>query len=100
VSKVAERTLIAVKDHPNDPHLLWICYAGHGRNLEATHAIRDWDGRTRAPAGRPLHARIVALTADAVKSDSERCKQMGMDGYLTKPIDPDQILRVIKQLFS
>jgi CheY-like chemotaxis protein len=66
--------------------------------IEATQAIREWEAKSM-PQGRK-RTRIVALTADAVKSDSERCMKLGMDGYLTKPIAPDQIVRVIKSLFT
>ncbi len=65
--------------------------------MEATIAIRKWEGEHLPEGRRPC--RIVALTADAVKSDSEKCSAVGMDGYLTKPVDPDQIDRVIRQLF-
>lgn len=87
----------AVKDHQIDLILMDLRMPDMD-GIEATQAIREWE-RTNPVEGRK-RTRIVALTADAVKSDSERCMQMGMDGYLTKPIDPDQILRVIKQLFS
>jgi hypothetical protein len=66
--------------------------------IEATQAIREWE-KTNLPEGRhPV--RIVALTADAVKGDSERCLAIGMDDYLTKPVDPDQIDNVIHRLFA
>jgi PAS domain S-box-containing protein len=66
--------------------------------MEATIAIRKWE-KEHLPEGR-RPCRIVALTADAVKSDSEKCAAVGMDGYLSKPVDPDQIDRVIRQLFG
>jgi len=66
--------------------------------MEATLVIRKWE-KDHLPEGR-RPCRIVALTADAVKSDSEKCAAVGMDGYLTKPVDPDQIDRVIRQLFG
>jgi len=50
--------------------------------LEATRAIRS---RERA-TGR--HTRIVAMTASAMRGDRERCLASGMDGYMSKPIDP------------
>ena len=48
--------------------------------LEATVRIRGLGG----PAGRTP---IVALTANAFDSDRERCRQAGMDGYISKPFD-------------
>jgi PAS domain S-box-containing protein len=49
--------------------------------LEATRAIREHErllGRAHVP--------IVALTAHASASDAERCREAGMDHYLTKPL--------------
>ncbi|MBN1402902.1 MAG: PAS domain S-box protein [Opitutales bacterium] len=66
--------------------------------MEATKAIREWEAACLPKGRKPV--RIVALTADAVKSDSERCIALGMDDYLTKPVDPDQIERVIHRLFG
>ncbi|HUI25702.1 MAG TPA: response regulator [Candidatus Kryptonia bacterium] len=46
--------------------------------LEATRAIRTW-----CPASSP---RIVAMTANAMQGDRERCLAAGMDDYVSKPI--------------
>ena len=54
--------------------------------IEATRAIRAYEtatGRKRTP--------IVALTADALETGKRACKDAGMDGFLTKPIDPAQL---------
>ena len=40
---------------------------------------------------------IVALTADALASDRERCINSGMDDFMTKPVSPAQLARVIKR---
>jgi CheY-like chemotaxis protein len=43
------------------------------------------------------HLPVVAMTADTLEGDRERCLAAGMDDYLTKPIMPDQLDSVIEQ---
>jgi signal transduction histidine kinase/CheY-like chemotaxis protein len=57
--------------------------------LEATAAIRKREIATGN------HLPIVALTAHAMKRDQERCIAAGMDGYLTKPIRPQEMDEVL-----
>jgi signal transduction histidine kinase/ligand-binding sensor domain-containing protein/DNA-binding response OmpR family regulator len=41
---------------------------------------------------------ILAMTAHAMKGDQERCLAAGMDGYLSKPIRPDDLRQAIEEL--
>jgi PAS domain S-box-containing protein len=47
-----------------------------------------------------IHQPIVALTAYAVKGDEERCLAAGMDGYLPKPIRPEELDALLQTYVS
>jgi two-component system, sensor histidine kinase and response regulator len=57
--------------------------------LEATRELREKEKRT----GR--HQPVVAMTALVMKGDRERCLAAGMDGYLAKPIRPQELDQVL-----
>ncbi len=57
--------------------------------LEATAAIRELERST----GEQLP--IVALTAHAMKGDRKRCLDAGMNDYLTKPLQIEELVRII-----
>lgn len=40
---------------------------------------------------------IIALTANVLRTDRERCVQAGMDDYLSKPIQPQEITRILSR---
>ena len=56
--------------------------------FEATAAIRQKE------KSLGTHIPIVAMTAHAMKGDRERCLAAGMDGYLSKPIHTDELIKI------
>jgi signal transduction histidine kinase/DNA-binding response OmpR family regulator len=62
--------------------------------LAATQEVRAHE---RQQGG---HQSIIALTAHAMQGDRERCLQAGMDDYLTKPINKDQLLDMLAKYLT
>ena len=60
--------------------------------ISATRAIRaaEKGGRRRVP--------VLALTAHALPGVREQCLEAGMDGYLTKPLKPADLLEAVERL--
>jgi len=59
--------------------------------IEATIRIRARDASVR-------RVPIVALTANAMAGDAERCIEAGMDGHLSKPIDRARLRALLEQI--
>jgi len=62
--------------------------------LEATEQIRADE------VGTGMHIPIVAMTAHAMVGDRERCLASGMDDYISKPIQPDQLYQALERVVS
>ncbi|MBF0525979.1 MAG: response regulator, partial [Deltaproteobacteria bacterium] len=58
--------------------------------ITATEKIRDKEKLTGG------HIPIIAMTAFAMKGDQDRCLEAGMDGYITKPINPSDAIIYIE----
>ena len=60
--------------------------------LEATRAIRRLDCATTSSIP------IVAMTAHALSGTVDECREAGQNAYLSKPIDPDALFRLLERI--
>ncbi len=74
------REAVTIVQHQNMDVVLMDVQMPEMDGLQATAEIRERERQTGE------HIPIIALTAHAMKGDSERCIASGMDGYLSKPV--------------
>ncbi len=60
--------------------------------FEATRAIREQEQQRGA-----RHLPVVAMTANAMQGDRERCLAAGMDDYLSKPVKPESLAGALER---
>jgi signal transduction histidine kinase/DNA-binding response OmpR family regulator/HAMP domain-containing protein len=65
--------------------------------LEATRRIRQSSPSELAAEAQP---RIIAMTANALKEDCDVCLAAGMDDYLSKPIQAEELVRALNKCRS
>jgi CheY-like chemotaxis protein len=58
--------------------------------FEATERIRNAEGSNK-------HTKIIAMTANAMAGDREKCLSVGMDEYISKPIDFEIMFKMIEE---
>jgi PAS domain S-box-containing protein len=62
--------------------------------MEATAAIR------KREMNSGMHVPIIAMTAHAMRGDKEKCLASGMDGYISKPIQPASLFAEIERCLA
>ena len=65
--------------------------------LEATRQIRERQKNRAKYPNYKAHLVIVAMTASAMPGDREKCLEVGMDDYLSKPVRPEDVRAVIER---
>lgn len=98
LKKLGYQVLLAANGHQavhaafdHQPALILMdCQMPDMDGFEATAAIRSREKST----GR--HIPIIAMTANAMQGDRERCLDAGMDDYISKPVSPKQLKQVLE----
>jgi two-component system cell cycle response regulator DivK len=89
----AKEGITIVQNHPDEIGLVLMDMMMPGMDgYEAIEAMKE----NNLTAGIP----VVAVTAQAMTGDKEKCIEAGAVAYLAKPIDVDQLLTVVNKYFK
>lgn len=94
VQRTPMKTLaIALKRYQESPWdvILMDCHMPQKNGYDTTKDIRELE------RGTNKHVPIVAMTANAMVGDREKCLHYGMDEYLSKPLSVDDLKEVLSQ---
>jgi CheY-like chemotaxis protein len=86
----------ALKSIPYDI-ILMDCQMPEMDGYDATRAIRTWQQSSDQDSNRNSPVYIIAITANAMQGDHEKCLAAGMDDYLSKPIRLQELLAVLNR---
>jgi PAS domain S-box-containing protein len=78
----------AVESFARIPYALVLmdCQMPEMDGFEATRVIRNQEASLQQAGGTPPHLPIIAMTANAMKEDRDRCLAIGMDDFISKPV--------------
>jgi signal transduction histidine kinase/CheY-like chemotaxis protein len=87
------RAALAALEREEFDAVLMDCQMPEMDGFDATARIREREGSAR-------HTPIIAVTANVLEEDRERCLQAGMDEYVAKPFGPDEIAGVMRRFVA
>lgn len=61
---------------------------------QATREIRELE------KSNGKHVPIIAITANALQGDDQKCYDAGMDAYISKPLDPKKLEEILKKFLT
>src|SRR4051794_11263238 len=63
--------------------------------------VDGWEAAARLKQDpETAHVKVVLLSARAQEADIQRGEKIGVDAYLTKPFDPDELIAIVRRLFE
>ena len=63
--------------------------------------VDGWEAAARLRADpATAHVKVILLSARAQEADLQRGERIGVDAYLTKPFDPDELIDTVRRLMA
>lgn len=87
VATTGDEAITKIKSGVFDAALMDVELGDTMCGFEATRAVRNWEKEINKPRRLP----IIAMTAHALAGDREKCLSAGMDDYISKPFDADEL---------
>ncbi|MDX2414523.1 MAG: response regulator, partial [Bacteroidales bacterium] len=124
---LAEANILLVEDNPTNQKIVMITLRSLVKNIDTATTGKEaldkfgksaydailmdiqlpiMDGITAAAKIRELeqstsiHTPIIAITANAMIGDKEKCLSAGMDDYLSKPFQPSQLINILESFVT
>jgi len=80
--------------------VLMDCHMPVMDGFHAAMEIRTWEVKRDGKSQQSTRIPIIALTANALKSDRDECTAAGMDDFVSKPLDRDKLIVLIYRYVS